>query len=161
MTVSSLSDSIASSVKSVLQETLTALKPEEISLDVFTSQYLQSHPTSPSVILACAQASEILGNPTKDTESLLFTTLQDNIELSVEVGLQALTRPGCSCIHQAALRILSYLQRVKSTRAEEFRIACDNKFELSTVFKSSDQQAALRQQCLLEEKEDCDDVETL
>ncbi|KAI6134782.1 NMDA receptor-regulated protein 1-domain-containing protein [Pisolithus croceorrhizus] len=144
-TVSSVSDSIARSVKSVLHETLTALKSEEISLDVFTSQYLQSHSTSPSAILACAQAYEFLGNPAEDIESLLFTTLKDNIGLSVE----------------DALRILSYLQRVKSTRAEEFRIACDNKFELSTVFKSSDEQAALRQQCLLEEKEDCDDVEIL
>ncbi|KAI6158062.1 NMDA receptor-regulated protein 1-domain-containing protein [Pisolithus tinctorius] len=144
-TVSSLSDSIGSAVKSVLHETLIALKPEEISLDVFTSQYLQSHSTSSTVILACAKASEILGNPMKDIESLLFTSLQDNIELPVE----------------DALRILSYLQRIKSTRAEEFRIACDNKFEFSTVFKSSDQQAALRQQCLLEEKEDCEDIETL
>lgn len=144
-TVSSVSDSIANPVKSVLHETLISLKPEEISLDVFTSQYLQSHSTSPSAILACAQACKFLGNPTEDVESLLFTALKDDIGLSVEDGL----------------RILSYLQCVKSTRAEEFRIACDNKFELSTVFKSSEEQAALRHQCLLEEKEDCDDVETL
>ncbi|KAI6007858.1 NMDA receptor-regulated protein 1-domain-containing protein [Pisolithus marmoratus] len=144
-TVSSLSDSIASPVKFVLQETLTALKPEDISLDVFTSQYLQSHSTSPSAILACAKACEFLGNRTEDIESLLFTALKDNIELSVE----------------DAICILSYLQRVKSTRAEAFRIACDNKFELSTVFKSPNEQAVLRQQCLLEEKEDCDNVETL
>ncbi|KAI6002990.1 NMDA receptor-regulated protein 1-domain-containing protein [Pisolithus albus] len=144
-TVSSVSDSITAPVKSVLHETLIALKPEEISLDVFTSQYLQSHSTSPSAILACAEACEFLGNPTEDVESLLFTVLKDDIRLSVE----------------DALHILSYLQRVKSTRAEEFRIACDNKFELSTVFKSSEEQTALRRQCLLEEKEDCDDVENL
>jgi len=63
-------------------------------------------------------------------------------------------------MYQDAVHILSYLQRLKSPRAEEFRVACDKKFELSTVFRSSEEQANLRQYCLAGEKEDADAVET-
>jgi peptide alpha-N-acetyltransferase len=49
---------------------------------------------------------------------------------------------------QTALSINSFLIAIKSTRVEEFRTACDAKFELSTVFKSSTELAALRRQTL-------------
>lgn len=63
-------------------------------------------------------------------------------------------------ISQDALNILSYLRHIKSSRTEEFRIACDKKFGLSTVFKSPDEQATLRQGCLTREAEDADAIET-
>jgi hypothetical protein len=34
--------------------------------------------------------------------------------------------------------VLSYLKDMKSSRAEEFRIACDDRFKLSTLFKSAE-----------------------
>ncbi|KAL4078146.1 NMDA receptor-regulated protein 1-domain-containing protein [Scleroderma yunnanense] len=141
--VSLLSESTSSSVKSVLLDTLATLKPQ-VTVEVFNSQYLQLHSATPSAILACAKASQVLGASAEETESLLFTALADSVELVVE----------------DALHILTYLRRLKSPRADEFRIACDKKFELSTVFKSPDEQATLRQCCLSGEKEDTDAGET-
>lgn len=143
-TVSLLSESTPVSVISVLQDALATLKPQEVTLEAFSSQYLQLYSASPSAILACAKVSQILGSSVEEAESLLFTAMTDAVELVVE----------------DAVHILSYLQRLKSPRAEEFRVACDKKFELSTVFRSSEEQANLRQYCLAGEKEDADAVET-
>jgi N-alpha-acetyltransferase 15/16, NatA auxiliary subunit len=49
---------------------------------------------------------------------------------------------------QTALSIIAFLIAIKSTRVDEFRTACDAKFELSTVFKCSVELAALRKQTL-------------
>ncbi|KAG6332172.1 hypothetical protein ID866_6919 [Astraeus odoratus] len=166
--VSSLPESISSTVKMVLRETLATLKPEEVTLEAFSSQYLQLHSTSPSAILACAKAAQILGTPTEEVESLLFRSLTDDIELTIKVWTTNIsTGPRCSCSYplstfsQDAISIMLYLRRLGSCRTEEFRMACDKKFELSTVFKSSDEQASLRRQCLLGEREDADAVEIL
>jgi hypothetical protein len=48
--------------------------------------------------------------------------------------------------------VLSYLKDVKSSRAEEFRIACNDRFELSTLFKSAEEIAVLQKE--LEEPEE-------
>lgn len=45
---------------------------------------------------------------------------------------------------QSALAVLSFLNDIRSQRAEEFRVDCDKRFELSTVFKSPKEQAILR-----------------
>lgn len=60
---------------------------------------------------------------------------------------------------QDALETLTYLQHIQSPRADEFRIACDDKFKLSKVFKSSEEQAALRQQSV--DPRDENEVETV
>jgi hypothetical protein len=60
---------------------------------------------------------------------------------------------------QDALTILSYLEGIKSSRVDEFRIACQAKFPVSTVFKSAEDQAVLREQCILEEPNNDDEVE--
>ncbi|KAF8834127.1 hypothetical protein BDN67DRAFT_985546 [Paxillus ammoniavirescens] len=90
---------------------LAVMKPAEVMLEVFNSQYLQLHSLSPLAILTF----------TKD-----------------------------------ALKILSYLQ-IKSPRADKFRIACDDRFLLSKVFKSADERGVLRYQCI--ESKNGDDVE--
>ncbi len=40
--------------------------------------------------------------------------------------------------------MLSFLNNARSQRAEDFRVECDKRFELSTVFKSPKEQAILR-----------------
>jgi hypothetical protein len=60
---------------------------------------------------------------------------------------------------QDALEIVSYLSDIQSPRADEFRIACDGKFTLSKVFKSTEEQAGLRRQCVDPKEEN--EVETV
>lgn len=40
--------------------------------------------------------------------------------------------------------MLSFLKDLKSPRTDEFRVACDSKFEKSTVFKLPAEQAELK-----------------
>jgi peptide alpha-N-acetyltransferase len=42
--------------------------------------------------------------------------------------------------------VWSFLKDIGSPRADEFRLACDKKFDLSTVFKTPDQLAAIHSQ---------------
>lgn len=46
------------------------------------------------------------------------------------------------------MSVIAFLTAIKSSRVEKFRMACDAKFELSTMFKSSAELAALRNQVL-------------
>ena len=54
---------------------------------------------------------------------------------------------------------MSFLSQIQSPRADEFRIACDTRFVLSKVFKSTAEQGALRQQCV--DPRDENEVETV
>ena len=47
---------------------------------------------------------------------------------------------------QTALSALSFLTSLKSPRVDEFRSACDAHFPLSTVFRSAEDQARLREE---------------
>jgi len=49
---------------------------------------------------------------------------------------------------QAASATITFLTTIKSPRSEEFRTACDAKFELSTVFKNAGELAVLQKQVL-------------
>ena len=60
---------------------------------------------------------------------------------------------------QDALEIVSYLLQVQSPRADEFRIACDARFRLSKVFKSTEERDAMRRQCV--DPRDENEVETV
>jgi N-alpha-acetyltransferase 15/16, NatA auxiliary subunit len=42
--------------------------------------------------------------------------------------------------------VWSFLKDVNSSRADEFRLACQKKFDLSTVFKTPDELAAMQMQ---------------
>jgi peptide alpha-N-acetyltransferase len=42
--------------------------------------------------------------------------------------------------------VWSFLKDIGSPRADEFRLACDKKFDLSTVFKTTDQLAVMHSQ---------------
>ena len=82
--VASVSD-VPEPVKSVLDASVAALKPAEVSLDAFNSQYLQRHSSSAPAILASAKVSRDLDAPRDEVENLLFTTLADGVQLGLEV----------------------------------------------------------------------------
>lgn len=60
---------------------------------------------------------------------------------------------------QDGIAILDYLQQIASPRVDEFRIACDGRFGLSNVFKTAEEQAVLRRQCV--DARDENEVETV
>lgn len=55
--------------------------------------------------------------------------------------------------------MLSYLKDLKSSRTEEFRIECNDRFELSTLFKSAEEIAALQRWIAEQEEAQSDDSE--
>ena len=66
---------------------------------------------------------------------------------------------------QTALEAMSFLQELQSSRTDEFRTRCDAKFELSTVFKTSEEIATLRKGAIASQPEPpaingTDDIET-
>lgn len=68
---------------------------------------------------------------------------------SLYVSPLNLTRVACySPSSQTGQAVVSFLTGLKSSRAEEYREACDAKFELSTVFKSAEQLAELRKEAV-------------
>ncbi|KAG2124195.1 NMDA receptor-regulated protein 1-domain-containing protein [Suillus clintonianus] len=127
-TVSSLPEPIPAPVGPVLAESIASLLPEEVSLELFNSQYLQKHSSSSMAIVAHAKVARILKAPQDEVDSILFTVLREPVQLD----------------HEAAFAVLSYLKEMKSPRAEEFRIACNDRFELSTLFRSDEEIAALQ-----------------
>ncbi|KAG7446845.1 N-terminal acetyltransferase A, auxiliary subunit [Guyanagaster necrorhizus] len=116
----------------LFKESLLELLPEEVSLETFNSQYLQRHPSSQQAILAAAKVSQMLQAPLQEVENTLFAALGPDAKLDLE----------------SSQAILSYLKSLGSQRAEEFRLTCDGKFDLSTVFKSPEEQALLVKQAL-------------
>lgn len=82
--VASVSD-VLESIKPVLDESVAVLKPAEVSLDAFNSQYLQHHSSSALAVLASAKVSYILDAPMEEVESLLFTILMDGVQLRLQV----------------------------------------------------------------------------
>ena len=64
--------------------------------------------------------------------------MQDELSLADPASLRS----------QTALDALAYLHDISSSRADEFRKACDDKFELATIFKTSEECAALRKQAI-------------
>lgn len=127
-TVSSLPEPIPAPVGPVLAESIASLLPAEVSLELFNSQYLQKHSSSPMAIVAHAKVAQILKAPQDEVDSILFTVLKEPVQLD----------------HEAAFAVLSYLKEMKSPRAEEFRIACNDRFELSTLFRSDEEIATLQ-----------------
>ncbi|KAF9226310.1 N-terminal acetyltransferase A, auxiliary subunit [Gyrodon lividus] len=141
--VASLDDNVFVTVKPILEESSAVMKPVEVTLEAFNSQYLQLHSLLPLAVLASAKVSQSLDASRDEVENLLFTVLADGVKLRIE----------------DALAILSYLQNIDSPRVDEFRIACDARFPLSKVFKNAEEQDTLRQQSI--ESKDDDEVEII
>jgi len=145
-----LSEQPPTPIGPLFNKALAQLLPGDLSLETYNSQYLQRHSTSVQAILAAARVMYELHTPLGEIEATVFTALGAEAILTVKVPAPSVLR-GTAFLHialQAALSIVAFLTAIKSPRVEEFRTACDTKFELSTVFKSSTELAVLRKQAL-------------
>uniref|UniRef100_A0A5K1JUL3 RTX-toxin n=1 Tax=Ganoderma boninense TaxID=34458 RepID=A0A5K1JUL3_9APHY len=114
----SLSEKPSEDTSSAASSAILKLLPDEVSMEVFNSQYLQRHSSRADAILAAAKVSRTLGAPREEVEASLFNALNADVELKLET----------------ALAIVAFLSEIQSPREEEFRTACRGKFELSTLF---------------------------
>ncbi|KAH7882428.1 NMDA receptor-regulated protein 1-domain-containing protein [Phlebopus sp. FC_14] len=131
--VMSLDGSTRTVLKPILEETLAELKPPEVSLEVFNSQYLQLHSASAKAILACAKVLRDLEHSQEDVENLLFTGLTPSADkLQIE----------------DACAILSYMREIDCKRANEFRSACKSKYMHSKLFEDANGQVGFGEEGL-------------
>lgn len=128
LALSSAQEQPAELVGPVVTAALTNLLPDELSLELFNSQYLQRHSTDARAILASAKVSRLLNAPKDEVESAVFAALNPDVQLDIKT----------------AQNVLVFLNDIGSSRADEFRQACDGKFALSTVFKLPSETAGLR-----------------
>ncbi|TFY67170.1 hypothetical protein EVJ58_g1798 [Rhodofomes roseus] len=112
----------------VVKDALANLLPDELSLEHFNAQYSQKHSSDGKAILASAKVSRLLNAPLDQIEGSVFSVFNPDVSLDLKTALDTLT----------------FLHEIKSSRVEEFKAACDSRFERSTVFKSPTEQAALR-----------------
>lgn len=84
---SSLTEKPSENVAAAVSPLLSKLIPDEVSLELFNSQYLQTHSSRGDAILAAAQASRILDAPREDVEGAVFSALNADVELRLEVCL--------------------------------------------------------------------------
>ena len=94
-----------------------------MSLETYNSQYVQKCGTSAHASLAAAEALHILKAPLPETENQAFTTLDPSSDLDVKSALSA----------------LELLSRVKSERKDDYRMKCNERFGLATVFRSAEE----------------------
>ncbi|RPD56962.1 NMDA receptor-regulated protein 1a [Lentinus tigrinus ALCF2SS1-7] len=125
---SSLEEKPSEAVVTAASAAITKLLPDEVSLEVFNSQYLQQHSSRADAILAAAKVSRLLGAPRDEVEASVFNVLNAEVDLKLETALAS----------------VAFLNEIQSPRADEFREAARGKFELSTLFLSADELAAAR-----------------
>lgn len=146
--MSSAQEQPAELVGPVVTAALTNLLPDELSLELFNSQYLQRHSTDARAILASAKVSRLLNAPKDEVESAVFAALNPDVQLDIKASVYfRLLFKGTVLTDtslQTAQNVLVFLNDIGSSRADEFRQACDGKFALSTVFKLPSETAGLR-----------------
>lgn len=126
-----------------------------MALDTYNSQFLQKHSGSSQKTLAFAKSLQILGSSLEEIESTLFGLLHDEANLDHKVSsATGIALESRLMATQTALDVLDFLDVLSSSRREEFRLACDQKFPLSTVFKTADETAALRKEAITPPPED-------
>ena len=117
---------------------------------------------NPKGVLTAARVSRILGASEEEVDSCVFKTLDSECKLDIMVTVLSYSSFLClTCISQTALEAIAFLRMSKSPRADEYRAACDTKFELSTAFKPLAQLAALQKQAVVQDitASDLDKVE--
>jgi len=145
-TVSSLPQTPPVPIGPALTEFLSATFPEDISLETYNSQYLQKHSSSGPAVLAAAKVSHMLGASREEVEAVLFTTFAAEAQLDIKT----------------ALAVVLFLGDIQSPRQDEYRIACDAKFELATVFKTPSELEVLRKGAAKGDTvEDADNLEVI
>ncbi|KAI0674538.1 NMDA receptor-regulated protein 1a [Trametes maxima] len=132
---SSLSEKPSETVASAVTSALSKLLPDEISLELFNSQYLQQHSSRGAAVLAAAKVSRSLGAPREEVESILFNVLNADVELDFET----------------AAAINAFLLEIQSPREDEFRTASQQKFALSTLFAPRAELPQLRKSAVQKE----------
>jgi len=136
-TASSLPQSPPAPIGPVFVDAVSKLVPDGLSLDTFNSLYLQRHSTDPQATLASAKVSHKLKAPRDEVETLIFALLAPQVQLNIPTALSA----------------IEFLTSLQSSRVDEFKVACQSKFEHSTVFKNSAELAVLSKQVLLMESD--------
>ncbi|KAI9511423.1 NMDA receptor-regulated protein 1-domain-containing protein [Russula earlei] len=126
----SLPSSLPSPVAVVVSDALETLITREMTLETYNAQYLQQNHLNARAILGAAWGLQILGSPRDEIEGVVFGTLNPQVVLPLKT----------------ALDVLSFLKDISSPRANEFRLACEKIFDLSTVFKTPDQLAIMHLQ---------------
>ena len=92
MSGSSLSEKPSENAASAVSSAIQKLIPEEVSLEVFNSQYLQRHSSRADAILAAAKVSRTLDAPREEVEASVFNTPNADVELKLEVRSRFLAR---------------------------------------------------------------------
>ncbi|TFY68467.1 hypothetical protein EVG20_g3546 [Dentipellis fragilis] len=75
-----------------------------------------------------ARGLHVLERPREEVEDAVFGVLNPGVELTVPT----------------ALEVFALLKELGSSRADEFRAACDASFQLATVFKTQEEMAAVK-----------------
>jgi hypothetical protein len=122
---------------------LLAILPNEVSLETYNSQYLQRRSTSAPAIIAAAKVWHKLNAPLEEVEACVFAIMVEGVILDITVIMSDLPIHPLTVL-QNALAALAFLNDIKSPRREEFRETCDLRFELSTVFKTPEEQVELK-----------------
>ncbi|KAH8998080.1 NMDA receptor-regulated protein 1-domain-containing protein [Lactarius akahatsu] len=117
-------------VGTVISNAMATLATDEMSSEAYNVQYLQRHSGNAGAVLGAAKALQILGGPRDEVEGILFGVLNPGVDLPLKT----------------ALDVWSFLKDTSSPRVNEFRLACDEKFNLSTVFKTPDELAVMYSQ---------------
>lgn len=129
-------------------DAVSKLVPDELSLDTFNSLYLQRHYTDPQANLAVAKVSHKLKAPRDEVETHVFGLLAAQVQLNISVSASPSGYLIIKKSSQTALSAIDFLTSLQSSRVDEFKVACQSKFELSTVFKDSAELAMLSKQVL-------------
>ncbi|TDL19618.1 N-terminal acetyltransferase A auxiliary subunit [Rickenella mellea] len=126
--VSSLPQLPADPIGPALASALALILPDELALETYNSQYLQRHASSAASVLAAAKVAHNLHAPIEEVEDLLFRLTTPEVNDDIKSGLAT---------H-------AFLVKLGSRRADEFRQGCDDRYVLSTVFKTPEEIARLR-----------------
>ncbi|KAF5383319.1 hypothetical protein D9615_004982 [Tricholomella constricta] len=135
--VQALPQQLPAPIGPLVTEALAKLLPDEVSLDTYNGQCLQRHSSEPLAVLAAAKVAHALEAPLQEVEEIVFGTLREDSKLDVP----------------SALQVVTFLTSIKSERLEEFRKACDVRFEVSTVFKPAEELQGLRKRAQVGEEE--------
>ena len=69
----------------VITETLAALLPEPLSLELLNAQYVQQHPGDARAVFAAARAANVLRAPRGEVEDTLFGVFAPEMQLDIKV----------------------------------------------------------------------------
>lgn len=140
----------------VVKSALEALVPGDIGAGALNSQYLQQHGEDPAAVLACARAAQRTGASVTEVEDAVFPIPQLEASVTIPVSFCLIFLNSLLSI-QVALDALSLLETIKSSREDEYREACQKRFEVATVFKTEKQRAEMLVQELEKLQQEMDD----